>query len=256
MRSMRTQKINMSLSEKNLREKVFHNELQSRPKGRFENVFYKALANVWDDFYDQLKKKTRNAEVLDYGCGVGPSIIKVSNYEPKKIIGIDISEISIKKAKDRTKDLGSMVEVKVDNCEKTSFENNRFDLVYGHGILHHLEFSKCLGEILRILKPGGSLLFVEPLGTNPIINLYRKLTPKSRSIDEHPFVGKDFELLKNKFKKVEIKYYGFLTLVFFPFYLNPQKSIIFKILKTTDQILFKLKFFRYFAWSVLISAKK
>ena len=149
-----------------------------------------------------------------------------------------------------------MVEVKVDNCEKTSFENNRFDLVYGHGILHHLEFSKCLGEILRILKPGGSLLFVEPLGTNPIINLYRKLTPKSRSIDEHPFVGKDFELLKNKFKKVEIKYYGFLTLVFFPFYLNPQKSIIFKILKTTDQILFKLKFFRYFAWSVLISAKK
>ena len=47
----------MSLSEKNLREKVFHNELQSRPKGRFENVFYKALANVWDDFYDQLKKK-------------------------------------------------------------------------------------------------------------------------------------------------------------------------------------------------------
>ena len=256
MQSMRTQKINMSLSEKNLREKVFHNELQSRPKGRFENVFYKALANVWDDFYDQLKKKTRNAEVLDYGCGVGPSIIKVSNYEPKKIIGIDISEISIKKAKDRTKDLGSMVEVKVDNCEKTSFENNRFDLVYGHGILHHLEFSKCLGEILRILKPGGSLLFVEPLGTNPIINLYRKLTPKSRSIDEHPFVGKDFELLKNKFKKVEIKYYGFLTLVFFPFYLNPQKSIIFKILKTTDQILFKLKFFRYFAWSVLISAKK
>ena len=253
---MRTQKINMSLSEKNLREKVFHNELQSRPKGRFENVFYKALANVWDDFYDQLKKKTRNAEVLDYGCGVGPSIIKVSNYEPKKIIGIDISEISIKKAKDRTKDLGSMVEVKVDNCEKTSFENNRFDLVYGHGILHHLEFSKCLGEILRILKPGGSLLFVEPLGTNPIINPYRKLTPKSRSIDEHPFVGKDFELLKNKFKKVEIKYYGFLTLVFFPFYLNPQKSIIFKILKTTDQILFKLKFFRYFAWSVLISAKK
>ena len=256
MQLMRTQKINMNLSEKNLREKVFHNELQSRPKGRFENVFYKALANVWDDFYDQLKKKTRNAEVLDYGCGVGPSIIKVSNYEPKKIIGIDISEISIKKAKDRTKDLGSMVEVKVDNCEKTSFENNRFDLVYGHGILHHLEFSKCLGEILRILKPGGSLLFVEPLGTNPIINLYRKLTPKSRSIDEHPFVGKDFELLKNKFKKVEIKYYGFLTLVFFPFYLNPQKSIIFKILKTTDQILFKLKFFRYFAWSVLISAKK
>ena len=253
---MRTQKINMSLTEKNIREKEFHNELQSRPKGRFENVFYKALANVWDDFYDCLKIKTKNAEVLDYGCGVGPTIIKIGNYGPKKITGIDISEISIKKAKDRTRHLGLNIELKVDNCEKTSFESNRFDLVYGHGILHHLEFSMCFDEILRILKPGGSLLFVEPLGTNPIVNLYRKLTPKSRSIDEHPFISKDFELLKNRFKEVEIKYYGFLTLVFFPFYLDPKKSIIFQMLKNIDQILFKVKFFRYFAWSVLISAKK
>ena len=246
----------MSLTEKNLREKDFHNELQSRSKERFENKFYKALANTWDDFFEKLKKNSKDAEVLDYGCGVGPSIIKVSRYEPKKITGIDISEISIKKAKERTKNLGANVELKVDNCEKTSFENNQFDLVYGHGILHHLEFSKCLDEILRILKPGGSLLFVEPLGTNPIINLYRKLTPKSRSVDEHPFTGKDLEILKKKYQDVEIKYYGFLTLVFFPFYLDPNKSIIFKMLKNFDQILFKIKLFRYFAWSVLISAKK
>ena len=253
---MRTQKNNMSLTEKNLREKDFHNELQSRPKGRFENIFYKSIANIWDDFYERLKKNSRNAEVLDYGCGVGPSIIEVSNYEPKKITGIDISEISIKKAKDKTKFLGSMVELKVDNCEKTSFKNNQFDLVYGHGILHHLEFSRCLDEILRILKPGGSLIFVEPLGTNPIINLYRKLTPKSRSVDEHPFTDRDLASLKSKYRNVEIKYYGFLTLIFFPFYLNPNKSKIFKILKNADQILFKFKLFRYFAWSILISAKK
>ena len=256
MQLMRIQKNSMSLTKKNLREKDFHNELQSKPKGRFENIFYKAIANIWDDFYERLKKNARNSEVLDYGCGVGPSIIAVSNYQPKKIIGIDISEISIKKAKDKTKYLGSMVELQVDNCEKTSFENNRFDLVYGHGILHHLEFSKCLDEILRILKPGGSLIFVEPLGTNPIINLYRKLTPKSRSIDEHPFTDRDLTLLKNKYNDVEIKYYGLLTLVFFPFYSDPNKSKIFKMLKDADQILFKIKLFRYFAWSVLISAKK
>ena len=62
--------------------------------------------------------------------------------------------------------------------------------------------------------------------------------------------------LKEKYKDVEIKYYGFLTLIFFPFYLNPNKSKIFKILKNADQILFKIKLFRYFAWSILISAKK
>ena len=52
MQWMRTQKNNMILTEKNLREKDFHNELQSRPKGRFENIFYKSIANIWDDFYD------------------------------------------------------------------------------------------------------------------------------------------------------------------------------------------------------------
>ena len=74
------------------------------------------------------------------------------------------------------------------------------------GILHHLDFSKCLDEISRILKPDGSMIFVEPLGTNPLINLYRKFTPNSRSIDEHPLIAKDFRTLKEKFKDVEIKY--------------------------------------------------
>ena len=102
----------------------------------------------------------------------------------------------------------------------------------------------------------GSLLFVEPLGTNPFINLYRRFTPNSRSKDEHPLMEKDLILLKEKFKTVEVKYYGFFTLVFFPFYTNPKKSFVFKILKKLDKLLFKIKFLRFLAWSVLIVAKK
>ena len=39
----------MSLSEKNIREKEFHNKLHSRENARFENIFYKALFNLFDD---------------------------------------------------------------------------------------------------------------------------------------------------------------------------------------------------------------
>ena len=99
-------------------------------------------------------------------------------------------------------------------------------------------------------------MFIEPLGTNPIINLYRKLTPKSRSEDEHPLVEKDFKFIKEKLTNITLKYYGFLTLVFFPFYKSPQQSMIFKGLVKLDQFLFKIKFFRLFAWSVLVIAKK
>ena len=30
----------MKLTDKNIREKNFHNKLQSKKKGRFENIFY------------------------------------------------------------------------------------------------------------------------------------------------------------------------------------------------------------------------
>ena len=245
----------MTLTDQNLREKKFHDELQSKSKGRFENIFYKAIINAWEDFYNFLNLNSKNSEILDYGCGVGPVIEKVIKFNPKKITGIDISDVSISKAKEKFANSSSKVELLVDNCENTSFSDHKFDIVYGLGILHHLQFSKCINEISRILKPGGKLLFIEPLGTNPIINFYRLLTPKSRSKDEHPLVLKDFEMIKSNFKNVNIKYYGFLTLVFFPFY-SSNDSKIFKFLIKLDQLLFKNKIFRYFAWSVLITAKK
>ena len=246
----------MQLNEKNLREKDFHNNLQSKKNGRFENVFYKAIANAWSDFFKYLKFNASNSELLDYGCGVGPVIEKVFNFNPKKITGIDISDVSISKAKTRLQKFEPKIELLVENCEETKFQNDKFDIVYGLGILHHLHFSKCIDEISRILKSNGTLLFIEPLGTNPIINLYRRLTPSSRSRDEHPLIEKDFQLIKDKFSNVILKYYGLSTLIFFPFYRSSENSIIFNSLIKFDQILFKIKFFRLFAWSVLIIAKK
>ena len=245
----------MSFTDKNIREREFHNKLQSKSKGRFEDIFYKAIYNSNEDFFDFLKLNSINSQILDYGCGVGSSLRKVVEFSPKKITGIDISEVSIKKAKEVSKE-NSKIELLVDNCEKTRFQNNSFDVVYGTGILHHLNLEVCLTEIFRILKPGGKFLFIEPLGTNPLINLYRKLTPQSRSVDEHPLVDMDFNLIQKKFSKTKIKYYGFLTLALFPFYSSPKNSKIFKILKNFDQILFKLNIFKKLAWSVLIIAEK
>ena len=246
----------MQLTDKNNREKEFHNNLQLKTKGRFENIFYKAIYNSTEDFFNFLKKNSLNSNILDYGCGIGSSLKKVIEFNPKKITGIDISDISIQKAKKTIKAIDSNVNLLVDNCEKTKFDDNTFDIVYGTGILHHLNIEICLKEIHRILKPGGKFLFIEPLGTNPLINLYRKLTPKSRSIDEHPLVGKDFNLIKNKFVNSKVKHYGFLTVIFFPIYLSPKSSIVFKMLRDFDQLLFNFNFFKKLAWSVLISAEK
>lgn len=39
--------------------------------------------------------------------------------------------------------------------------------------------------------------FLEPLGMNPLINLYRKLTPDRRTPDEKPLDKRDFETIGN-----------------------------------------------------------
>ena len=246
----------MKLTEINIREKKFHDSLQSKKGGRFENIFYKAIYNSGEDFFYCLKNIAKDKEILDYGCGVGSFVEKVVKYQPKNITGIDISEVSINKAKKNAEDLKVDASFKVDNCEKTSFSDSSFDIVYGTGILHHLKINNCLDEIFRILKPNGNLIFIEPLGTNPFINLYRKLTPKSRSQDEHPLINKDFEYITSKFTNIKIRYYGLTTLVFFPFYRSPKHSKFFKFLTSLDQYLFKFKLFQLFAWSALITAEK
>ena len=246
----------MSLTEINLREKKFHNNLQSKSKGRFENIFYKALYSMYEDFNAYTSQKSKNKIVLDYGCGIGSVTQKIATLKPSKLFGIDISEISISKAIENAKNLNLQINYSVDNCEETKFKAETFDLVFGSGILHHLDLEKSLVEINRILKKGGEMVFLEPLGANPLINFYRKLTPKSRSKDEHPFLKKDFNFISSLFKQVTVKYYGFFTLIFFLFYKNPQKSSVFKIISKLDYYFFKIKYFKNLAWSVMIVAKK
>jgi ubiquinone/menaquinone biosynthesis C-methylase UbiE len=246
----------MKLTEINLREKDFHNNLQSRKKSRFENIFYKALYNMYEDFNSIIYKKAKKKIILDYGCGVGSVTEKIANFYPEKLVGIDISEVSINKASENAKKLNLQIEYSVDNCENLKFKENTFDLVFGSGILHHLDIDKAINEISRVLKNNGEMIFLEPLGTNPLINLYRKLTPNSRSVDEHPFVEKDFLLINSLFKRVETNYYGFFTLIFFLFYRKPEKSVLFRIICKIDHYFFKIKYFKNFAWSVLIVAKK
>lgn len=245
----------MSLSEINIREKEFHNKLVVSGNDRKENKFYKAINNIYLDFFDFLKSEVKDKNILDFGCGNGGYVKKVNNFGPSKIIAIDISDEAIDYAKKINKE-NENIEFRVENCENTKLKSNQFDLIYGAGILHHLDLMKSFREINRLLKKDGSLIFIEPLGTNPIINLYRMFTPNSRSKDEHPFNFKDIKSLNKLFKKVEISYYGFFTLIGLPFYKKAENSKIFTILSKIDKFFLNIPFFRFLAWSILIKAKK
>ena len=98
-------------------------------------------------------------------------------------------------------------------AEKLKYDSDMFDLIVGNAILHHVDLIETLKEIRRVLKKGGSAYFTEPLGHNPVLNLYRKMTPSIRSKDEMPMRFEHFSLIQEHFPKFEHEEY-YLTAIF------------------------------------------
>jgi len=73
----------------------------------------------------------------------------------------------------------------------------------GFAIIHHLDLVKALAELHRVLKPGGVAYFAEPLATNPLIRVYRRLTPQFRTPDERPLKLSELPSLLARFSSFE-----------------------------------------------------
>ena len=57
------------------------------------------------------------------------------------------------------------------------------------------------------LKRGGEGFFLESLGHNRLINLYRRSAPRFRTPDEHPLVISDFEPATRYFGSVDAEFF-------------------------------------------------
>jgi ubiquinone/menaquinone biosynthesis C-methylase UbiE len=194
-------------------ERDFHNLRFGAERDPREHLsrWYSAVRHgaEWQD--DLVVRKAAGKDVLEYGCSDGSQAL--DNLRLPEICsslkGIDISDKAIEKARDRAKRLGYQnAEFHVMNAEAMSFPDGMFDVVFGRGILHHLELERSFREISRVLKGGGLAIFSEPLGHNPLINMYRNRTPGMRTPDEHPLLIEDFKHAKKYFSRVVMKPYG------------------------------------------------
>jgi SAM-dependent methyltransferase len=67
-------------------------------------------------------------------------------------------------------------------------------------------------RIGRVLKPGGVVLFTEPLDHNPAIEFYRKRTPEAHTPDEHPLLVCDFQKFDAAFELTDVRLCGLTSL--------------------------------------------
>jgi len=57
-------------------------------------------------------------------------------------------------------ELGLEVETAITDAERLPFEDETFDLVFGHAVLHHIpDLRRAMSEFRRVLRPGGFVAF-------------------------------------------------------------------------------------------------
>jgi ubiquinone/menaquinone biosynthesis C-methylase UbiE len=223
----------------------------------YDTDFVSQLTKDVVDFAIMKVGHVEDKRILLFGTGVniGPALDFAN--AGANVVMIDISPKSvdflIKKIKERG--LEQKISAKVMDCESLEFEDESFDFVFGRAILHHLDIEKSLKEVKRVLKKGGRSVFIEPLGMNPFINLFRHLTPSRRTPDEKPFSKAEFELFeKMEFSKFEHYEFAFVTNVgiFFEAVLKWRVFKYNSLKRVDDFLLDRISFFRRFCWNTVL----
>ena len=239
-------------------ERAFHDKRFGGDDAERQRVAkYYSISKLSDDCYKRLVAGLcAGADLLEYGCGAGSSAFYWAE-KGANVRAIDISGEGVEKAKKKAEMMGSNILFLQMNAEEMAFERGSFDVVTGTSIIHHLNLNDAYRELSRVLRDDGHAVFVEPLGHNPAINLYRKLTPALRTKDEHPLLMRDIEEVKRYFTYVQVKYFHIFTLLAVPFRVFSFFEKLLNSLYLIDKGLMNtFPFLRRYAWIVVIDLHK
>lgn len=237
------------------RERDYHNQRFADDSERETRVgrFYAAIGYGFDKYRSRVTERARHRRVLEYGCGTG-SLAFALTQSAGEVIGIDISEVAIERARRESRQRGlENTQFLVDNAESMHLPDRHVDVVVGSGIVHHLDIPKAMAEVRRVLRRGGTAIFAEPLAHNPALEWYRRRTPELRSPDEHPLTMTDLRSIARGFASAKVTYFGLIAPVLGLVSADPQAgSRITRLTWWLDRLLCRAPGLRRYAWYCLI----
>jgi SAM-dependent methyltransferase len=154
------------------------------------NKSHSALTD-WGLSHIQIEK---NFVILDVGCGGGRTIQKLAALAPEgTVYGVDYAKGSVaaSRAKNACLIRTGRVEIKEASVSQLPFPNDQFDLVTAVETQYYWpDLVKDMQEILRVLKPGGTLIIIAESYKDGAYNRVQRpimmlLKSANLDVDEH-----------------------------------------------------------------------
>lgn len=112
---------------------------KTRPIEKLANLFRGPIVKRMEIALQIAGPKAKGKVIADFGCGLGDYCFKVLRYDPKKVIGLDISEVAVKEASNRAKKMGlkNVIFVQTDIGQAENLPE--FDIAVGLGFIDYLD---------------------------------------------------------------------------------------------------------------------
>ncbi|MGQ0679177.1 MAG: class I SAM-dependent methyltransferase [Actinomycetota bacterium] len=161
-----------------------HNEFQ---RNYFEQADHRTLARAGSVYLRRhVDRMMRFAgiepgmRVLEVGCGLGRYTFLLAE-RGIKVEGLDLSPQLLDRLERINDGRYSIPTHCFDLVDAPPEMNGAFDAVVGFFVLHHVhELKPCFEVAARLVKPGGSVAFLEPNPLNPLYYVQITLTPEMR----------------------------------------------------------------------------
>jgi len=168
------------------------------PNGSEDRGFAEAAKRLTGLLIEKLDVK-KNHRVLDAGCGVyaGPAI-HLAGEKDCDVVGITLEDHAEQIVPERaaSKGVSDKVRVQVGNAAQLPFSDESFDRAWMIEMLVHVpEKEKVLGEVFRVLRPGGKIAIADfPSDEKP--------TTENEWIEANHFVISSYDEFEKMLKEI------------------------------------------------------
>lgn len=186
----------------------------------FLRVDLRMAINNYPDYYQYAYKllgDINGKNILDMGCGTGKSSVILAK-KGAFVTSFDVSDkyVEVTKLRAKVNNMDDKIKAEQMIAENMKYDSESFDVVFGVGILHHVDIEATVHEISRVMKNEGKAIFIEPIAFNPVLRKIRNLSMvktivpnKGKNLliteDESQIDEKDIEFFRTIFKTVHYR---------------------------------------------------